>query len=233
MEFICGGAELTVLNFHLQEDIVCLVTDTIASNSEDMSPVFFTTKVYPTPHWEGLICGTGVSKFIVEWFSEAITSVLAKDIRHLNEFAPSVLRELFVKYQGYGNRDLTSTVYHFGFDHNADRFIGFAYRSTADFVSEELKYGSGIKPHPEDISSLEINAIPADLISIVHAQKLRDDSLPVQERVGIGGHLILYLMQRVERDDGSYSVTTEINRFFEFPDYEEAYLQACLNLSRD
>ena len=169
---------------------------------------------------------------LVDWYCSAVTSVLAKDIRQLNEYAPNVLREIFAKYRGYGKLEPENTIYHFGFDEDAGHFIGFAYRSAEDFVSEELEYGVWIHPALGDGSG-EIESVPDSLISIAKEQKLRDNSLPAQDRVGLGGHLISYLMQRFERDDGSYGVGTEISRCHEFPDYEEAYLQACLNLSKD
>jgi len=168
-------------------------------------------------------------QFIVGWYCRAITSMLAKGIRHLDEFTPDVLREMFEEYEQCGSRETTSTIYHFGFDHDAGCFIGFAYRSAEGFVSEELEYGAWIHPALGD-SSLEFNSVTNSLISIAKEQKLRDESAPVQDQVGIGGHLISYVMLRFERDDGTYGVRTEIDRCHEFPDYEEAYRRACMKL---
>lgn len=220
---------MTVLNFYLHESVVCVVTDTLGVHLEDKSPLRLTMKAYPVPHWQGLICGIGPMQFIVGWYCRAITSILAKGIRHLDKFTPDILREMFEEYEQCGSRETTSTIYHFGFDHDAGRFIGFAYRSAEGFVSEELEYGAWIHPALGDGSG-GMKSVPDSLISIAKEQKLRDDTLLTHDRVGLGGHLISYLMVRFERDDGTYGVRTEIDRCHEFPDYEEAYLQACMKL---
>ena len=79
---------MTSLNVMLSNEAVYISIDTLISDPEDMLPVLHTTKLYPVPHWNGVICGPGIMNFIVGWYAYALTSVLARDIEHLDEFAP-------------------------------------------------------------------------------------------------------------------------------------------------
>jgi hypothetical protein len=219
---------VTILNFVLAEEAVYLVTDTVVSDPVDMSPICFTTKVFPAPHWHGLICGTGIMQFIVEWYCTAVTSILATDMVHLDEFAPDIIRSLYQKYQADPDREITSTIYHMGLDRSERRFVGFAYRSTADFAGERLEYGIGLKPDPED-ASLAITHFPSDFIAIAEMQKLKDETKPLVKRVGIGGELISYTMQLVDVG-GKPEASMTICKCYEFPDWNAMYLKACARL---
>ena len=220
---------MTILNFVLDEKGVYLLTDTVASDPDDMEPINFTTKVFPAPHWQGLICGTGILQFITAWYVHAITSIVAKDIKHLDQFAPDILRSRFTEFQEQANGEFTSTIYHFGFDDLAGKFIGFAYRSTNDFDSEQLDYGIGLKPNPE-VDPPDIIEFPIDLIPIAELQKVKDAKKPLDQRVGVGGQLISYVMRHVDVGDGEYQVTTAIHRCHEFSDFPAAYMRACAKL---
>jgi hypothetical protein len=219
---------VTILNFALAQDAVYLVTDTLVSDPVDMGPLFFTAKVFPAPHWQGLICGTGVQQFIVEWYCTAITSILAIDMKHLDEFVPDMIRPMYQQYQFDQDREITSTIYHIGLDRSERRFVAFAYRSTNDFVGEPLEYGIHLKPDPED-ASMVFNHFPADFITIAEMQKLEDETKPMVERVGIGGDLISYMMQIVDVN-GQPETQMAIVRCHKFPDTDAMYQSACSRL---
>ena len=77
---------------------------------------------------------------------------------------------------------------------------------------------------------LEARVMPASEGASLHtslflaqAQKAEDARHPVHERVGVGGHLIAYILQ----SDDAGVVTTTIFRCHEFPDYQEAFASAC------
>jgi hypothetical protein len=220
---------MTVLNFMLAEEAVYILSDTIVSDPATMDPITFTSKVYPAPHWEGLICGTGIMQFVTEWYLRAITTIVAQDIVHLDQFTPRTASQLFEKYKTSAGRKATSTLYHFGFDRIESRFVGFAYRSTNDFASERLPYAIGIKPNPGN-PDLEIKSFPDDFIRLAQLQKQLDDTKPAAERVGVGGHLIAYMLQRVDTNGLRHEIQTTIRRCYEFPDYSAAYVKACSKL---
>ena len=221
---------MTVLDFHIQEDEIYLITDTMVSEAQSMEPILFTTKVFPVPHWEGLICGTGIMQFINNWFHKAVSNILATDVVLLDEFAPDQLRELWARGYVENEGDYSSTIYHFGFNRTENRFVGFGYRSTNDFISERLEYGTLIKPNPENLDNFELTNFPEDFIELAESQKLEDESKPVSERVGVGGSVIAYRLLRQELEDGQILVNTLIWKCHEFSDAAKAYQMACANL---
>ena len=85
---------MSSLNFIIQKEFAAIATDTLALDSSSHLPSHFQTKAFPAPHLDGIICGTGISHFILNWYSKAVTAMLAKSIPHLDEYAPSSLRAL-------------------------------------------------------------------------------------------------------------------------------------------
>jgi hypothetical protein len=118
---------------------------------------------------------------------------------------------------------VTSTIYHFGFDKFEARIVGYAYGSINNFVSEKLPYAVEIKPNPEN-ANFEIKSFPDDFIQLAKWQKQLDESKPVTERVGVGGHLIAYMLQRFKRE-GDYEVLLTVKPCYEFPDSRFGYLE--------
>ncbi len=221
---------MTVLDFHMQEDAIYLITDTMVSEAQSMEPIHFTTKVFPVPHWEGLICGTGIMQFINSWFHTAVSNVLATDVVMLDEFTPDQLQELWTHGYIENEGNYSSTIYHLGFDRAENRFVGYAYRSTDDFISEKLEYGTRTKPNPENADNFELTNFPKDFIELAESQKLEDESKPISERVGVGGSVIAYRLWRQELEDGQILVNTLIWKCHEFSDAAKAYQMACANL---
>ena len=216
---------MTVMNFALAEDGVFVVADTLVT-TEAFQPGFFTSKVHPVPHLNGLICGTGSLGFILDWTRDVLGGMLAIDIAHLDEFAPASLRAIQAARPEEERKALTSTIYHLGFDEREDRFVGFAYRSIANFESERLEYGTRIKPGYEPRRELQI--FPDDFVEMCRDQRSLQDQIPPQDRVFIGGHITAYMLQ-IQRIEGcSPSIVTTVTRPFEFEDFERAYV-ACLD----
>ena len=214
-------------------EAVYITTDTLVSDPEDMRPTMHTTKLYPVPHWNGVICGTGIMQFIVGWYAYAVTSILARDIEHLDEFAPENMQTIFEKTKENFDDELlddaTSTIYHFGYSEKQSRFIGYAYRSTKDFVSEQLIEGFGQKPAPMD-GGVEINNYPADFIALTELQKAEDEQKEIGERVGIGGEIYSFSMQNISEVEGQADILTQIRRCHRFDDFEKAYIEMCQKL---
>lgn len=216
---------MTALNFALADDGVFVVADTLVT-TETFQPGFFTSKVHPVPHLNGLICGTGSLGFILDWSRNVLEGMLAIDIAHLDQFAPARLRAIHAGRPEKERRFLTSTIYHLGFDDQEDRFVGFAYRSTADFESERLENGTRIKPAYE--APRQIQTFPDDFVEVCREQRTLQDQIEPEERVFIGGHVTAYMLQAHRADGRPPSVVTTISRPFEFEDFGQAYM-ACLD----
>ena len=211
---------MTVINFALLPDGVFVVADTLVTNDR-FKPSFFTSKVHVLPHLNGLVCGTGNLRFILDWSRHLLGGMLAVDVAHLDEFVQDSLRSLHASRPAAERDTLTSTIYHLGFDEREDRFVGFAYRSTANFASERLDYG--VRTKPGYSGELPMERFPDDFVEVCRAQRAEQDRLPPDERVFIGGHVVAYMMQ-VDRTEGrSPSVVTTVTRPFEFEDLDRAY----------
>ncbi|WP_374597888.1 hypothetical protein [Sphingosinicella sp.] len=219
---------MTVINFALLPDGVFVVADTLVTNHM-FEPSFFTSKVHVVPHLNALVCGTGDLGFILDWSRYLLGAMLAVDVTHLDEFAQDSMRSLHAGRTAAERDALTSTIYHLGFNEQEDRFVGFAYRSTADFASERLDYG--VRTKPGYSGELPMERFPDDFVEVCRAQRAEQDRLPPDERVFIGGHVVAYMMQ-VDRTDGrSLSVVTTVTRPFEFEDLDKAYYDCTASLA--
>lgn len=177
---------MTALVFALQPDQICIAMDTLVVGAEDKKPINFQRKFLFHAESNLLIAGTGLANLINGWF-EYVSSFLGQsDIDDLNLLAPNVLKASVL---AAGGLDYASaTLYHFGYSRDEAKYAGYAYRSTADFKSERLSYGLGIKPkvHVEADENIEF---PKFLIEIILEQQRQDRLLPLGKQVGIGGEI--------------------------------------------
>jgi hypothetical protein len=220
---------MTVLNYLLTDEAVYLLTDTLLSDPDDLSPVTFTTKIHPLPHLQAVICGTGHAQAIAEWVATVNLALPVRDVVHLDQFAPTELRKLFVTRprEGAGEREITTTLYHFGFDERAGRFLGFAYRSADEFHSESLPQGFGLKPAPDwPIDGRKITRLPEHFIAIAKRQKAQDEATEATKRVMVGGKLVFSVMQRVPGAGNNLTVQTSLAVCHSFPEFEQLFAQA-------
>jgi hypothetical protein len=224
---------VTLLNYLLTDDAVYVLTDTVISDPDDLTPLSFSTKAHPLPHLQTLICGTGHVQLIMEWVAIINLDLLARDVMELDQTTPSRLRALFGRYaaQQADEREITTTLYHFGLDHEAQRFAGFAYRSSDHFDSERLEPGFGFKPAPEwPLDASRIRKLPDDFITLAKRQKAQDDATELAKRVGVGGQLIFHAMQRGPALRGVSAVQTSAATVYTFPDSEEMHAQAAARM---
>jgi len=228
-----GRPTVTLLNFLLTDEAVYVLADTVLSDPDDLSPVSFATKVHALPHLQAVICGTGHAQSIAEWVALVNLSLPARDIVQLDRFAPAKLRELFMQYSNKdtGGRDITTTLYHLGFDQRGRRFVGFAYRSADNFRSEPLPQGFGFKPAPDwPVDSTKITRLPEHLIGIAKRQKAQDEATEAAKRVMVGGQLIFCVMQLIPGLRSDPTVQTSLGICHSFPDFEQMFARAVAKL---
>jgi len=191
---------LTALLFGLGKESVWLALDSLAC-SKGGAPLKYVVKVFPFPHLNLVMCGTGDMNIILDWFVALNAYYYGQSGRHLglphvNDGAPAVLSGIALKYEHL--KAGSTTIYHFGFDETEKRFRGFAFRSTNEFAMDEIPYGLGAKPFGEELAPLlygsggppTVNSI----IRVMEEQKRRDEALPAEDRVGVGGEIHLLTM---------------------------------------
>jgi hypothetical protein len=186
--------------------------DTLVVSSIDKMPIGFQRKFLPVPESNMIIAGTGSAGFINGWFGYVSTYLNQADIDDLDLCAPDVLRN---SAEDLG--EITTTMYHFGYSEREIRYIGYAYRSTANFKSERLQYALGFKPEVS-INPSENIQFPNFLIEIVLDQQRYDRMLPIDKQVGIGGEI-----EFAELIGGKLKVET-VHRFSSYEN-EHAYIE--------
>ena len=184
------------LVFVLEPERVLVAMDTLATNGLDGLPSHYASKLLPLPHLLGVICGTGSMQLALQWYLDVQSNVVARDFDFVNEIAPERLRSIA---ESLGDQKTTSTIYHFGFSRSAGVFAGTVFRSTAAYMAEPLQYGAGLKPPYEDVINvandrLDELGLDHGLVDLLTRIKIVDDSLPTNERVGIGGEVHLMLL---------------------------------------
>jgi hypothetical protein len=224
---------MTVLNYLLTDEAVYILTDTLLSDPDDLSPVTFTTKIHALPHLQAVVCGTGHAQAITEWVATVNLALVVRDVPHLDQLAPTELRKLFALHpkEGAGEPEITTTLYHFGFDERAGRFVGFAYRSADDFRSEPLPQGFGLKPAPDwPLDGRAITRLPDDFIAMAEKQKAQDEAAEAGKRVMVGGKLLFCVMQRVPGARNNPTVQSSLAVCHSFPEFKQLYAQAAARL---
>lgn len=148
----------------------------------------------------------------------------ALDLIRLDEFAPDILKQLFHERSLEEQQNCPTSIYHLGLDHDDNIFRGFAYRSVNDFVSEPLPYGLHTKPGYDGSS-----ADPQDdLITMMCRQRSEQDKLPLEERCHIGGEIIVWMMERVVRENARPTVSTTILPVYQWADFYEMYAECAM-----
>lgn len=209
---------MTALNFVIQENQICIALDTLSLEADDHEPFAYMTKFILLPHLKTIVTGTGLGIFVSEWMAQARSNVLAKDTEHLNQYTPNSLRKLASQCPPLIDR--TATIYHFGYSEIREKFIGYAYRSTNNWISEELQYGIGMKPVIDYTFSNNLE-LPKEFIALMTKQREEDLNLPVSDRLGIGGEIHFINMNQTG---------TNVYICHKFPSYETDYEIMCNRL---
>lgn len=209
---------MTALIYALQPDQVCLAMDTLTVSADDKTPLLFQTKFSVLPHLKMVIAGTGLAAMVTQWFQFVNGNMVARDIDHVDVYAPAALRRAGAACPG---TDLsTTTLYHFGYSDQQQCYVGYAYRSANNWVSEKLPFALGVKP-PVPVPPTNDIQFPQFLVDVMLEQRRADQLLPHSERVGIGGEVSFVVMR-----DHSITVTP-VHRF---ESYETEFQQMVAKL---
>lgn len=199
---------MTALVFALQPDQVCVAMDTLVVGADDRLPMAFQRKFLPIPVADILVAGTGRADFINGWFAYLQSLPWLGDVDDLNVIAPKVLRVSADAAGALGS--VNTTLYHFGYSMAQGSYVGYAYRSTADFRAEPLQYALGFKPQVP-VPPIDNIQFPDFMIDIIVRQQQYDRKLPIEHQVGIGGEIEFVVL---------FKRTTQIKTVHRFFSYE-------------
>jgi hypothetical protein len=213
---------MTALVFTLEPNQICIAMDTLIVSIEDKMPLSFQRKFLSLANNNLLIAGTGSVDFINAWFKYVLSLSDLDDIEDLNTYASSVLQDSAEAAGGLDRH--TATLYHLGYSKIQAKYVGYAYRSTANFKPEMMQYGLILKPvvHVEVPENVQH---PGFLIDIVLEQQIQDRLHPLDQQVGIGGEI-----EFVKLVAGSSNIET-VHRFASY-DAEKRHIEFRENTSK-
>lgn len=196
------------------EEYAVIATDTLAVDPVG-NPLFFTNKATYLPTIKTVICGTGVGGFHSRWAEHVNSGMNLLDVDNLDYHATKLLIEMWDDYkiEFNINSELTVTIYHIGWSLDAGKIKRFAYRSTNNFISEEIQDGWFFKPECVVPDGDDITEV---IKNMMHEQRAIQDDLSKEERVYIGGQINIIVLER----DCARHLTVG-----EFPDYHQTLNQ--------
>jgi hypothetical protein len=211
---------MSSLIFYTDAENILVATDTLAVKAAAGEPLMFCSKAMYVPHLRLIIAGTGVGMFSGDWAMTVNNRMVVRDILHLDYHAPEQLRSSWQQFRSEYPvpDDMTTTVYHFGLS-EADEVCSFAYRSTNNFSSERLQYGTGTKP----ACALPTVNVIEDLRLMMNEQRATEAQKPAEKRVYIGGECIAMHLTKA---------ACNVWSAFKFEDYEQQLESIFLNYSR-
>ncbi|OMC63268.1 hypothetical protein BK125_31030 [Paenibacillus odorifer] len=204
---------MTALNWILGEKSVSIAADTFSLTMEK-EPFKYTNKIFTLPHLKMIVCGTGNANLILDYYKELQLIVVAREMYYVTAVTQDILLNIRKEYP----KEVTTTVYLFGYNDNLECFEGFAFRSTNDFDKEKLAYGIGVKPElsRELVESYYEDTEDDDsfFTLVINKQKELDEMLPKEKRIGVGGEI-----QRIVSDASNFLIST----IYRFDDYLDQY----------
>ncbi|HCH1012784.1 TPA: hypothetical protein NKP47_004542 [Vibrio parahaemolyticus] len=182
---------MSSLIFYTDSEQALVATDTLAVDDAG-EPFALVTKAGYIPHLKTIVAGTGAGGFANRWLLDASTQMIVKGIRNLDFHTPNALRKLWCEYKAEHSLpdDFTTTVYQFGVCEESGQIVSYAYRSTSNFESELLQYGTAVKPECSVPTGNLIELIP----HMMEEQREIQNTKPENERVYIGGEVFAYYL---------------------------------------
>ena len=215
---------MSLLTFVHEEKSAMILTDTLATTPRGET-LMFLSKAWAVPHMNMAIANTGVGTLGDRWNQYLHSSLLARDVEMVNEFAPQQLRRIWSEI--LAEHDIakapTATMYHFGFPEDSDQLVRYVYRSTESFEPERHEEpGFAIKPWPD--GEFEPPGDVDEWVALAERVRAEQDARSADERTYIGGELYLLILENWQ------SRTVRVHRF---RDYEQAWLDMNDRLHRE
>lgn len=177
---------MSAIIINLSPDYALVATDTLIVQMPDFRPAGFTEKARYWAEAKLIVAGTGLAGFSDFWLDWLMSSAPnSAGIDAADKLAPAVLLEM------HKGCDRETTVYHIGVDESG-AIKGFRYSSAELFRSRPIPYGQSVKPsagaEPDPNN-------PRDIMEVMLDQKARQDALPPDQKVYIGGQMYIIDLQ--------------------------------------
>lgn len=192
------------------EEFAVIATDTLGVTT-DGEPAILSNKASYLQTLKTVICGTGAGGFHSLWAEYVNSRMILLGIDNLDYHSPGLLRTMWQDFKEKFNvtKEQTVTIYHIGLSLETGGIKRFAYRSTNNFISEEVQHGWFYKP--------ECSVPPGD--DVLHIVKeMMFEQRAIQElkarkgRIYIGGQINVIILEK------------DVVRFMtigEFPDFPD------------
>ncbi|MBE2211202.1 MAG: hypothetical protein IAE66_06305 [Xanthomonadaceae bacterium] len=187
---------MSALIWYADNDRAIVATDTLCM-TRDGVPVGFMTKAHYLPALRSVVAYTGCGGLGCAWAAYANSELRPRGLEHLSERAPALLNEFFGKMSPEW-QEISTTIYHIGFSEVTGKAVVHAFRSSRKFAKEELETGvMYMKPESDvDLSQQSDASLAEKLKFIMDAQRAEQALVPQEDRVNIGGELIVLEMTR-------------------------------------
>ncbi|MGM1017337.1 MAG: hypothetical protein ACQEW8_07360 [Actinomycetota bacterium] len=198
------------------EDHVEVLSDTLVTAGDGVTPVCYQDKVWAIPHLNLAMATTGTAEIGLHFYQVLQQVEPDGDIEAVNEGAPELLRYIRDRLAEQRPDDGISTITLFGFPNGSEKVVVYTYttRDGADFESKrEDLWKVSAKPGPQDFPR-EAPGSPGETVEL--ACRIRDEQdrfrAEGKEFVRIGGEL-----------QATYVGNGKIERaiWHRFPDYDE------------
>lgn len=217
---------MTMINVHLTDAKLVLVTDTAAYTPQGQ-PVVFTTKFDHLPHLKTVVVSRGVNFIATQFVRELGVTLLPNGFDNVVARAPEILRRLHAEWCEKNMMDEDdpagmAEVFVFGWSLAENKMRGVLLTNTAgpdgqrfDFEAHPMGNCTILAPPPEGMPmQLHKAKIPDDLVRHADAQQKR--SIAELGQKGIGGELIMLEMTKFK---------AEIRTVGKFKDFDETVWQ--------
>ncbi|UTT52322.1 hypothetical protein [Microbacterium maritypicum] len=146
---------MSLLIWEHHEDHVELLSDTLVTAGDGVTPVCYQPKVWALPHLNMAMATMGTAEIGLHFYQTLMQVDAGEDIEAVNDVAPELLRHIRDRLAEQRPDDGISTITLFGFPKGSERVAVYSYtsRDGAEFDSKREGLGKvSVKPGPQEFT---------------------------------------------------------------------------------